>query len=79
MDAVKELFQINFSYILISVFIVLIGVRTIASPLEWLVSQLGLETKWMRKRREEHDLLLNTSKNLIALQEKHIEDMKKIR
>lgn len=77
MDAVKELFQINFSYILISVFIVLIGVRTIASPLEWLVSQLGLETKWMRKRREEHDLLLNTSKNLIALQEKHIEDMKR--
>ena len=57
MDAVKELFQINFSYILISVFIVLIGVRTIASPLEWLVNQLGLETKWMRKRREEHDLL----------------------
>ncbi len=77
MDAVKELFQINFSYILISVFIVLIGVRTIASPLEWLVNQLGLETKWMRKQREEHDLLLNTSKNLIALQKKHIEDMKR--
>lgn len=77
MDAVKELLQINFSYILISVFIILIGARAIASPLEWLINQLGLETKWMRKRREEHDLLLNTSKNLIALQEKHIEDMKR--
>lgn len=77
MDAVKELLQINFSYILISVFIILIGARAIASPLEWLIDQLGLETKWMRKRREEHDLLLNTSKNLIALQEKHIEDMKR--
>lgn len=77
MDAIKELLQINFSYILISVFIILIGARAIASPLEWLIDQLGLETKWMRKRREEHDLLLNTSKNLIALQEKHIEDMKR--
>lgn len=77
MDAVKELLQINFSYILISVFIILIGARAIASPLEWLIDQLGLETKWMRKRREEHDLLLNTSQNLIALQEKHIEDMKR--
>lgn len=41
MDAVKELFQINFSYILISVFIVLIGVRTIASPLNGSSASLG--------------------------------------
>lgn len=77
MDTIKELFNINFSYLLISAFLLLIGARTIASPLEWIVDRLGLETKWMRKRREEHDLLLNTSKSLIALQEKHIEDMKK--
>ena len=77
MDAIKELWNIDFSYILISVFLLLAGARTLSAPFEWAVDRLGLETKWMRKQREEHDLLLNTSKNLIALQEKQTEDMKR--
>ncbi len=77
MDAIKELWNINFPYVLISVIIILLGARAVVSHFEWAIDRLGLETKWMRRRREEHDLLLNTSKNLIALQEKHMEDMKR--
>lgn len=77
MDSITELFNINFSYVLISVFVILIGGKSIVSVFEWVIEQLGLETKWMRKRREEHDLLIQTSQNLIALQEQHGKDVER--
>ena len=55
MDAIKELININFSYVLMSVFLILIGVKTILTIFEWIVQKLGLETKWMRQKREEHN------------------------
>lgn len=75
MESITELININFSYVFISVFVILIGIKSIASILEWVIDKLGLETKWMRKRREEHDLLIQTSQNLIALQEQHKNDV----
>lgn len=75
MQSITELFNINFSYVLISVFVILIGIKSIVSIFEWVIDKLGLETKWMRKRREEHDLLIQTSQNLIALQEQHEKDV----
>ena len=44
---------------------------------EWIISKLGLETKWMRKRREEHELLVKTSQGLTELQKRHEKDMEK--
>lgn len=75
MDAIRELFTINFSYVLISVFIILVGIKFAISLFEWIVNKLGLETKWMRQKREEHELLIQTSQNLSALQKKHKEDV----
>ncbi len=77
MDTINELLNINFSYVLTSVFITLIGIKTIISIFEWCIGKLGLETKWMRQKREEHELLIQTSQNLTSLQKKHVEDMKK--
>lgn len=77
MESITELFNINFSYVLISVIAILIGIKSITSLFEWVVEKLGLETKWMRKRREEHDLLIQTSQNLIALQEQHKKDVER--
>ena len=77
MDAINELLNINFSYVLLSVFVILIGIKAIVSIFEWVIEKLGLETKWMRKRREEQELLIRTSKNLIALQEKHEKDVER--
>ncbi|MBD5537879.1 MAG: hypothetical protein HDQ99_19950 [Lachnospiraceae bacterium] len=75
MDAINELLNINFSYVLLSVFVILIGIKAIVSIFEWVIEKLGLETKWMRKRREEHDLLIQTSQNLTALQKQHTHDV----
>lgn len=75
MESITELLNINFSYVLISVFVILIGVKSVTSALEWGIEKLGLETKWMRKRREEHDLLIRTSQNLLALQQQREQDV----
>ena len=77
MEPIKELLNINFSYVLLSVFVILIGIRAVVSIFEWVVDKLGLETKYMRQKREEHELLIQTSQNLTSLQMKHIKDMEK--
>lgn len=77
MDTIQQLLKINFSYVFISVFVILIGIKTIVSIFEWTIMKLGLETKWIRKKQEEHNLLIQTSQNLIKLQDKHEQDMEK--
>ena len=77
MDEIIELTKIDFTYVFIAVFVILIGVKAIVSIFEWFINKLGLETKWMRKRREEHDLLIQTSQGLIELQEHHKKDMER--
>ena len=71
MNEIIELTKINFSSVFISMFVIFIGVKAIVSLLEWGINKLGLETKWMRKQREEHDLLIQTSQGLSSLQEQH--------
>lgn len=75
MNEITELTKLDFSSVFLSVFIILIGAKMVFSLLEWVIEKLGLETKWMRKRREEHDLLIQTSQNLTALQKRHELDM----
>lgn len=76
MEEIRALTTIDFYYLFISVFMMLIGIKAIICLFEWIVQKFGIETKWMRKRREEHDLLIQTSKNLASLQSKHNEDVK---
>lgn len=77
MSDIIELTKIDFVYVFVSVFVILVGIKVIISLFEWIVNKLGLETKWMRQKREEHELLIQTSQNLTALQEKHKEDVER--
>lgn len=76
MNEIQELTKIDFTYVITAVVAALIGIKTIVSLFEWAVGKLGLETKWMKQKREEHDLLVKTSQNLSALQQQHTSDMK---
>ena len=58
-------------------FAILFGIKAVVSIFEWVLDKLGLETKGMRKKREEHDLLIQTSEGLTALQEQYLEYMKR--
>lgn len=75
MGEIIELTKIDFAYVFIAVFVILLGIKAIISLFEWIIDKLGLETKWMRKRREEHELLIQTSQNLAALQKQHTHDV----
>lgn len=75
MNEILELTNVDFSSIFISVISILIGVKASVSLFEWVINKLGLETKWMRKKREEHELLLQTSQSLADLQNQHNHDV----
>lgn len=77
MNEIVKLTEIDFYYVLVSVFAVLIGAKASVTLLEWVIDKLGLETRRMRQRREEHTLLTRTSQNLIALQEQHEKDVER--
>lgn len=76
METIKEFINIDFLNVFWSVFVILIGTQAVVSVLEWIIGKLGLETKGMRKRRKEHDLLMQTSQDLSKLQAKHEESVK---
>lgn len=77
MNPIIELTKTDFSAVFIAVISVLAGIKAVTSVFEWTVNKLGLETRWMRKSREEHELIIKTSQNLSELQKKHREDMLK--
>ncbi len=77
MDAITALTKLDFPLLFLSVCAALFGVKAILSLLEWFIQQLGLETKWMREKRKDHELLLTTSQNLLLLQEHHKRDMER--
>ncbi|MCI8454882.1 MAG: hypothetical protein HFE84_09760 [Lachnospiraceae bacterium] len=77
MEAILQLTKIDFSSVFLSVFVILLGLKAVLSLFEWAAGQLGLETKWSKKQREEYELLLRTSQSLAALQEKHETDMER--
>lgn len=76
MDAVTELFRLDFPSLFLSVFIVIIGMKSIVSAFEWFFDKCGIEFKWMQKKREDHELLITTAQNLKALQCKRDEDVR---
>lgn len=77
MEAILQLSKIDFSSVILSVFMILFGLKAVLSILEWGTRLLGLETRWGKKQREEYELLLRTSQSLSALQEKHETDMER--
>ena len=75
MDELKQLAEINWWYVIISICLLLIVVKFIWSLLDWFLFQkLKIETGKMKKQREEHELLISTAKGLTELQNRHISD-----
>lgn len=76
MEAITEALKINYAVLIASICIVLAGLKSISGLLEWLLGEkLGIETKWARKKKQEHILLVKTAQHLETLQKKHLEDV----
>lgn len=76
MDSIQQLFEINWKAFDITIFLVLLGLQTCIKLFQWfLFDLLGIETKSMRLKKHEHELLIETANELKRLSEKHKEDM----
>lgn len=82
MDNVEQLAQIDWWHVFIAVCLLLFCIKFIWSLLDWLLfEKLGIETKKMKQRRQESELLKTTSElakltaqNLEKLQQRHTKD-----
>lgn len=87
MDNVEQLANINWWYVVIAVILLLVCVKFIWSLFDWLfVEKLGIETKKMKQRRQDRELLKETAdlakttaENLDKLQKKHCKDEEEFR
>lgn len=89
MEAVQQALHIDYSVfipmIIISGLTILLATKFISQLLEWLlIDKLGLQTKWGRKKREEHELILSNARSIdklseliTELTEQHKQDMKR--
>ena len=77
MDAIENIFNIDWKTVVLGIVAGLLAFKAIIELLKWfLFDFLGIETKAMRQKREEHELLIQTSQSLTVLQEKQTEDVK---
>ena len=76
MDTIKQLTELDYRTLIIGVAIVAGVFKIICEFCIWLIKFFGLETKNMRQKREEHELLIATTENLKTLQEKQEEDVR---
>ena len=78
MSEIAELFTVNWTTWFITGFAILFALEKGIDLVGGLAAKLGFEFKFMRKKREEHDLLLKTSKSLTDFQDKHTQDINKL-
>lgn len=75
MDEILELTKIDFVSWIIALFIILSVVITIYEIVGKISIIVGKPLKAIKKRNEDHELLIQTVKNVNELQKKHDEDM----
>lgn len=87
MDNVEKLATIDWWYVIIAILLLLVCVKFVWSLLDWLfIEKLGIETRKMKQRRQESELLKTTAElakktadNLNKLQQRHIQDEEEFR
>lgn len=77
MEAViTQLTEIDYVDVIIALLIIIGGFKAIITLLEWFASKIGIEFSWIRKRKEQDELLKNTADALIELKDRQENDAK---
>ena len=66
----RELAEIDFLGWLIATIVFILIWKGGAELKDWFCTRYGIETKRMKEKREDHDLLIKTAQSLALLQEK---------
>ena len=75
MAPVEEMLAIDFVPLLLSILVIIAGLKVIVGLFEWFCTKFGIELKSQRQKREDHEMLISTAKKLSELQVKHSEDV----
>lgn len=77
MENLEQLTKINWWQVCLAIVLFLVCLKFVWSLLDWLLfDKLKIETKKMREKRTDHELLMTTVQDLTELHNKHEEDTK---
>lgn len=79
MDILQNLTQYNWFVVVPAIIVAMFAFKLLSDLFEWFVKKFGIETRSMREKRENKELLKTTAENLAALQTKHTTDEKTFR
>lgn len=71
---IKELASMNWLECFLLIILAMLVWKGLVELKDWFFNKYGIETKKMKEKREDHDLLIKTSQNLALLQEKSEKD-----
>ena len=75
MNDIKALLEIDYKVVFLGLFFLLAGFKAGAMLIEWFFFDfLGIETKWMKARREDHEKILANAQAIKDLSEIHKRD-----
>lgn len=75
MNDIKALLEIDFKVVFLGLFLILTGFKAITMLIEWFFFDfLGIETKWMKEKREDHEKILANAQAIKELAEIHKRD-----
>lgn len=76
MEYIADFVNLDFSSILASLFIILSAIIAMITMIGKFSEIIGKPVLWVKKKNEDHELLIVTAQNLSALQHKHEDDVK---
>lgn len=76
MDAVSLFFKQDITSLILGVFIAMSAVIAIVSIIGKFSEIIGRPVRWIRKKNQDHELLMQTMESLSSLQNKHEHDVK---
>lgn len=79
MDAMQNLTHYNWFGVVLALISAMVAFKFLSDLFGWFVIKFGLETKSMREKRENRELIKTTAENLASLQSRHTKDEKEFR
>lgn len=77
MEAIRELLKLDFTSVILTVFIIMSGVIAMHSIIGKFSEIIGKPVKWVKQRQLDHDLLEKNKNDIKELSDKHEADTKK--
>lgn len=76
MGDIQNFFGIDFKTFISTCFVIMTTVISMGVIIGKFSEMIGRPVKWLRAKKEDHDLLVKTAENLSILQSKELEDVK---